>query len=423
MILHPLGRARARATARVGAQCMGFFSRRFGFGRKLLRNKKPKGTAERMASPAEQQDSDSGKRVFMTIPGHPDYAERPSESDLNLPPDSLYTLALLGPTIFRWKDIKGTAAWLQVWKLFQRCYLLHIYSLTVQVFIMYELWAWAAKALDPESSPCGSDPLLRFACLSIYTIAITADMHESWAMLNWMIGVQERGFAKQVVEVREDEDEKMHDSYKLTLWHYIVSIVFVLVPKIVISIVLWIIGIGFIALAETNEDMIIDMLAITFVLEIDELIFASCTTVAMHAALERLPPVPKLTDKEKLKIKNEAKIAPHDDGDNKVSALSALSERDGSGTVKAVVEGARRGSDVVTDASVAAATATKKITQEFVLTPYKAAWQTFYMFGFDKVVTIALISFLAYGSNEYVCGPYDSPTKTNVTDFGSGFLF
>ena len=51
------------------------------------------------------------------------------------------------------------------------------------------------------------------------------------------------------------------------------------------------IGTGVIVLSETNSDMIIDTLATTFIIEIDQIVFSFTSNAFMKRVLEELPPV------------------------------------------------------------------------------------------------------------------------------------
>jgi len=131
--------------------------------------------------------------------------------------------------------------------------------------------------------------------------------------------------------------------------------------------------------------MIVDMLAITFVLEIDELIFISFSSTAMQTAVASLPPVI-----EKPRSVSDAKVLPFG-GEPKVDH----------GVVGKAV-------DVVRTTGKVTAGAAEKAT-EVTTSIYRTAWNYFYLLGLDKVITLSVVSAIAFLADSYVCGTSSSP--------------
>jgi len=376
--------------------------------KRMLKGKDRPAMARRTRSFMTRQalaDEDGAASHFAkSMAGHPDHdmwvtmASAPRE--FSLPGSTVYTIAILGPAMFRWsaskgtRPIKGAALVLQLWKVVQRCFLLYTYSIVISFFILYMLWPFAYHALDSQvkgNCDANTSALLRFACLSTYTVAVIADLHETWTMLDWLVAVwrNNRGFAKACLELRVMADGakagELDPSFALTCWHTCWCFLGVIVPKVACALVLWVIGVGFIALAADNRSMIVDMLAITFVLEIDELIFISFSSTAMQTAVASLPPVI-----EKPRSVSDAKVLPFG-GEPKVDH----------GVVGKAV-------DVVRTTGKVTAGAAEKAT-EVTTSIYRTAWNYFYLLGLDKVITLSVVSAIAFLADSYVCGTSSSP--------------
>lgn len=81
-----------------------------------------------------------------------------------------------------------------------------------------------------------------------------------------------------------------HMGYALKIW----TTVTVFLPKLVIAMVLWYIGAGWLTATEGIDNLVLNSLALTFICEVDELLFRACVSEVAKSCLEKtkmpLPP-------------------------------------------------------------------------------------------------------------------------------------
>jgi hypothetical protein len=170
------------------------------------------------------------------------------------------------------------------------------------------------KALFPEKSDLIDEKVdpgeyglesyyLRAACVLLFVMGLWHDLKGSWTMLNLLYYVPSKEEAWMVYEVPSwDEDKEhakaVHGWSELELvkfringmplhWKF-VNLMFILLPKVY----LWIltVDIGTVFLLETSviEDMIINAVALDFILSIDELIVQSVMPFTVTHMLDNL---------------------------------------------------------------------------------------------------------------------------------------
>ena len=363
-----------------------------------------------------KSENEQTKAVFDFLPGHPEHNVNQQFKSLTLPPHTTYSLALLGPSVYCWKeDVSWCEFLFSCFKLGQRCYLLHLYNLLIQGFILWEIRVFLIDA-DSLSSCDGTSRLLKFVCLSIFSIAIISDLHETLLMLDWLWYIKE---VPRICELRvmRDSPNVMADDVGLTRTHKVLSTVFVLLPKFVFAIVLWTIGTAFITSAPENSQMIIDMLALSFVTEIDEIIFSAFTTQKVVDALEALPEV-------MLSQHHLVKVAPElEESNEEPPQCNPITGADVHGyRVRTTCTAAAEASCDLAEASkrvgscaksvtvsagrvtaTAAVTATQAAVAATELTFYYKLMNTLMTCGLDKIFVIGLVSGLAYGADAFYC--------------------
>ena len=75
-------------------------------------------------------------------------------------------------------------------------------------------------------------------------------------------------------------------------------IIVILGMKLVAVALLWVAGVGYIALSDSNRSLMLNTLVAGFVNEIDQMVFLFTTSTAMREALNTLPPARHAVDKE-----------------------------------------------------------------------------------------------------------------------------
>lgn len=86
-----------------------------------------------------------------------------------------------------------------------------------------------------------------------------------------------------IVSVAEDNFVITHMSNILKLW---ISLT-VFIPKLIIAVVLWYIGAGWLTATAGIDNLVLNSLALTFICEVDELIFRTCISEVAKSCLEK----------------------------------------------------------------------------------------------------------------------------------------
>ena len=161
----------------------------------------------------------------------------------------------------------------------------------------------------------------------------------------------------------------------------------IVIPKILLAVCLWIEGIVFICFAENDQSMVIDMLGLVFVLEVDKIIFAACSTEREIEAIENLPAIEPRDLWAAFKARfNLHKVAPMPTP----SSPSALS---------------RARQSVAKGLSTTAARASAK---EYML--YHQIQEFVFSYGIEKIVAVGLLCGVVVSAQTYICGWDDGRT-------------
>jgi hypothetical protein len=133
-------------------------------------------------SPAAGEEDDLP--IFNGHRSHPEFEEAVI-SELHLPSSTVYSLAVIGPMLLPW-DAKdwGTLA-RRAWATFERTYLVMIYGMTLQVFVLVQL----GRDVFTETNKCSSETYwsLKIACNSVFTAYVLQDIFDTWRMFKWLL--------------------------------------------------------------------------------------------------------------------------------------------------------------------------------------------------------------------------------------------
>lgn len=143
----------------------------------------------------------------------------------------------------------------------------------------------------------------RVCCLFIFTMATYNDLRETLSLMNLLWAVPskpEKWLSYTTPEFHEDKEEakKVHGWTELDLVEFhvcgmpntwkAVNLVIIAVPKLVIWAVLVSSGFHFLMETATITNLIVNSMALAFILSIDEMIFEAFSTVAVKHMMEKL---------------------------------------------------------------------------------------------------------------------------------------
>lgn len=147
--------------------------------------------------------------------------------------------------------------------------------------------------------PCGkrpvTSPTLVYLAIALFVGGMMGEYIETFGMLAWTCTIKTESTHKKL-EVVASYDEKEHErttwiNSGLTLPVKIIFVVLVIIPKMIIALYLTHCGIKFVALAEKDTDLVLNCLAMMFVVSVDELFYITFTPGYIRGILTALPPV------------------------------------------------------------------------------------------------------------------------------------
>jgi len=257
------------------------------------------------------------KQLLPVFSGHPSHPKFSPSPHLYLPAGTLYALCIIGPTILPCGDdlaapIGLRARMVHMWITFQRTYLVLLYALVLQVFIILYL----SNIVFVDSTQCGAATswYLKLACNIVYTGYILSDIFHTVHFVDW---VRHAKTVPRLREIKTYENERgemtLDEDWGLPDWYKLCVVVGLLLPKLLIACAMWVIGTGYIVLSETNSDLIVDTLAVGFVMDIDEIVYMFTTNHSVQEAIATLPPVLR-RDLKTLHWMHTARVRPQDHG-------------------------------------------------------------------------------------------------------------
>jgi len=244
-------------------------------------------------------------------------------------PESIYTAVLLIPAAFEAKDYgcgskKGRTHLfiaLQVW-------FLYIVTLSFQaiftwyVKVLYESKITGEREEDfPNADPSHSwetcsygytnqiqsewsqyyatDFFLRILCLMVFAAYCIQDLFQSMWMLMWIFYLPTSpGCNVHQLKTGPDQENKDLVEVKngLPCWLKLFNTQFVLIPKLSVAAFLLCYGAGFLLAARKDADVVLNALALVFVIELDDYMYSYGLPFNLKNYCETVPPVIPNTD-------------------------------------------------------------------------------------------------------------------------------
>ena len=147
------------------------------------------------------------------------------------------------------------------------------------------------KELRDETPACEVNTSLALLGVVVFNIYNVGEMHETLDLLSWIVGFKTT-FSHEPITLGKEGDEEEVIVSGMTPWFKFVAILTIVLPKLLISIALAHYGSGFLLVSDDNESLILNTVALTFITQIDELVFESMTPGNVKIFIEKLPPQP-----------------------------------------------------------------------------------------------------------------------------------
>ena len=186
----------------------------------------------------------------------------------------------------------GNSSIMDLWALSMNCYLMLLVNYALQIVILYHILELVLEKLANTDMLCGSDTYLRIACLTLFTAFMYDELVETVEMMQWHIAIPTETTHKALrIKIHKtDTAKKPALSNGFTIAHKISNFVFICIPKGLMGLFFLVIGGMYISVSGSNETIIMNTLALYFVLEIDEFIFMGFVSPKLKSSMESLPP-------------------------------------------------------------------------------------------------------------------------------------
>jgi len=166
------------------------------------------------------------------------------------------------------------AWWFVIWH-----YFILVVNGVIQLTFIY--YAWAVVQDKGGDSFCHDDQYLLIICFLLFASGIIKDARESMAMWLWLYqfpaapGWQELELTDEDEEKgkKEGGERKKKINSGMPFWYKLLVSIFVVLPKYCISVLLFLAGGTYLVRSESREDLIINSVALFFILDIDEMLW------------------------------------------------------------------------------------------------------------------------------------------------------
>jgi len=204
-------------------------------------------------------------------------------------PESIYSAAIIMPLSLTEFDMIGRCSvYLQYLGLF--------INILIQVCLLIYIGDTVA---DAECVQDGDLPDIALGmCLTIFVASLLADLKESWNMYGFIRNIKTE-VSHTPLRLKKDGNDKKYAT-GMTFMHKCVAVIFVIIPKAAICLVLFVYGGDYLIRSPGIEDLILNTLALGFVIEIDEFLYKLVTPVYLQEVIEDLPNL-EISAKESVK--------------------------------------------------------------------------------------------------------------------------
>jgi len=200
-------------------------------------------------------------------------------------PMSSYGTAMILPILLE------QSSWMEWLQTDGKCYMRLAINYLIQIPMAYGMSVIAqTEGALIKSGDCDVTNLpLVYAGLFLFVCTVIKDMEETIDITDiaWnLIPTTEQ--SRTLLYVEDDDEFDLTDG-GFSWWHKMGITAFIIVPKFIISVVVLAYGSLFLASSVSNQDVLLNVLALVFIMEIDEMIFTFFAPRRLIAAMEALP--------------------------------------------------------------------------------------------------------------------------------------
>lgn len=207
-------------------------------------------------------------------------------------PETIYSAMIFMPMVV---DIQNFKEWAFT---AGECYIVLLLNYLLQgTFLqcIYYMWVWTETSLVEDCVEGGGTfwvyPHLWLASMSIHMCTCLRGIEETVAMCEVLcrdIPVNEGASTQFIFAENSDGDMKIVEG-GISKCRRVMLLILVILPKLLIAAALLVIGGGYLAFSTSNSDLLLNGLAVTFVLDVDELLYSVLMSRRSQAMMSSLP--------------------------------------------------------------------------------------------------------------------------------------
>jgi hypothetical protein len=212
----------------------------------------------------------------------------------SLPP-TIYSSAILAPLGFAAEDLSGCCSWLWCTAIVVPQWLLVFLNYFFCIVVII-----AIKEIRDDSGMCKADWLLSVFCVGVFSCYNIGEIVETLGLFFWLYQFPTgRKCEPLTFTIDKGSEERRHISSGMTLWYKALVATLILVPKLAFGGLLSWYGNGFLLTCDGNKELIVITVAITFVTQVDELMYIAMVPSHIKIVIENMP-VFEITRQQKL---------------------------------------------------------------------------------------------------------------------------
>jgi len=167
-------------------------------------------------------------------------------------------------------------------------YMLVAFNVAIQYVFIY--YAWDVVQAKDGTMFCHEEQLLLIVCYLLFCSGIIKDTRESFAIALWLKEFPTSDTWKEL-EITEFDDGISEITSGMTIWYKWFVIIFIVLPKISIAVLLCLVGGIYLSRSETREELILNSVALFFVMEVDEMLWANLIPTEHQRITTEMPPI------------------------------------------------------------------------------------------------------------------------------------
>lgn len=202
-------------------------------------------------------------------------------------PGTTYSLVAVFPALFTLDD---KVTWIRVLLLAIVQYYLTLAASCTYIYHIDTLMEAEIDLIESDACTALSGSLL-VVSLGMFTTSVLTDMEESICMVNYFLHAPTAKGLLSAMLFRKKEGKLEFASGGLSMLHKAVIMIFVLLPKLLVAVLLLLYGHGYLYNSTSDTNLFLHTLSLTFVLKLDNILYAYFTSAEHQQMIKDLPKV------------------------------------------------------------------------------------------------------------------------------------